>query len=71
MARVDLFLERNTHDIYFNEVNTIPGFTTISMYPKLMAASGIPYSDLLTHLVMLAIKRHANKTKLSRECIAE
>ena len=71
MARVDLFLERNTHDIYFNEVNTIPGFTTISMYPKLMAASGIPYSDLLTHLVMLAIKRHANKTKLSREYIAE
>lgn len=71
MARVDLFLDRDTHEIYFNEVNTIPGFTTISMYPKLMAASGVPYSDLLTHLIMLALKKHANKTKLSREYIAE
>ena len=70
MARVDLFLERNTNEIYFNEVNTIPGFTAISMYPKLMAASGISYSDLLTHLVMLSIARHERKTQLSREYVA-
>ncbi len=66
MARVDLFLEKNTQEIYFNEVNTIPGFTEISMYPKLMAASGVSYSDLLTHLVKLAIKRHKDKSRLER-----
>ncbi len=71
MARVDLFLERGTNKIYFNEVNTLPGFTQISMYPKLMGASGISYSDLLTHLVQLAIQRHANKTKLCREYVSD
>lgn len=71
MARVDLFLERGTNKIYFNEINTIPGFTTISMYPKLMAASGVPYTELLTHLIMLALARHAKKTSLSREYIVE
>jgi len=70
MARVDLFLERETNQIYFNEINTIPGFTQISMYPKLMVASGIPYSELLTHLVRLAMERHARKSKLSREHIS-
>lgn len=70
MARVDLFLERGTHRIYFNEINSIPGFTQISMYPKLMAASGMSYSELLTHLVMLAIARHSRKSQLSREYIA-
>lgn len=69
MARVDLFLERETNEIYFNEVNTIPGFTKISMYPKLMAATGIHYSELLTHLVMLAMARHTIKNQLSREYI--
>ncbi len=70
MARVDLFLERSTNKIYFNEVNTIPGFTQISMYPKLMGASGVGYSELLTHLVMLAMARHERKIKLSREYLA-
>jgi len=70
MSRVDLFLERSTNKIYFNEVNTIPGFTQISMYPKLMAASGVNYSELLTHLVMLAVARHKRQTKLKREYVA-
>ena len=70
MARVDLFLERGTDHIYFNEVNTLPGFTQISMYPKLMAASGVQYSELLTHLVTLAMERHSRKNKLSREHIS-
>lgn len=69
MARVDLFLEKSTNQIYFNEVNTIPGFTKISMYPKLMAASGFHYSELLTHLITLAMARHTRKSKLSREYI--
>ncbi len=69
MARVDLFLERGTNKIYFNEINTIPGFTKISMYPKLMGASGVGYSELLTHLIMLAIARHSRKTSLSREFV--
>jgi D-alanine-D-alanine ligase len=70
MARVDLFLERGTNKIYFNEVNTIPGFTKVSMYPKLMAASGVNYTELLTHLVKLAMQRHTRKAQLSREYAA-
>ena len=66
MARVDLFLNKDDNKIYFNEINTIPGFTQISMYPKLMGASGIPYQELLTHLVQLAIKRHGDKSALIR-----
>jgi D-alanine-D-alanine ligase len=66
MARVDFLLERKTNKIYFNEVNSLPGFTTISMYPKLMAASGVPYSQLLTHLIELAMQRHTRKNQLSR-----
>lgn len=66
MARVDLFFDPHTQQIYFNEINTIPGFTQISMYPKLMNASGISYTDLLTHLIQLAMKRHKNKTRLIR-----
>lgn len=66
MARVDLFLNKTDHQIYFNEVNTLPGFTKISMYPKLMGASGISYSDLLTHLIQLALQRHKNKSRLVR-----
>lgn len=69
MARVDLFLDRKTQQIYFNEINSIPGFTQISMYPKLMAASGITYSELLTRLIDLAIARHARKSQLRREFV--
>jgi D-alanine-D-alanine ligase len=71
MARVDLFLEKGTNRIYFNEINSIPGFTQISMYPKLMMASGFTYTNLLTHLVELAIDRHTRKSELSREYVAE
>ena len=67
MARVDLFLDRKTGAYFFNEVNTIPGFTHISMYPKLWEASGLGYADLLTKLIDLAIARHERKQKLSRE----
>lgn len=66
MARVDLFLTKDTKQIYFNEINTLPGFTQISMYPKLMDASGVSYSNLLTHLIQLAMKRHENKSQLVR-----
>jgi D-alanine-D-alanine ligase len=65
-ARVDLFLDRNDGRLYFNEINTLPGFTSISMYPKLMAASGIGYSDLLTRLILLAIARQKRRKKLQR-----
>jgi D-alanine-D-alanine ligase len=66
MSRVDLFLEKETNQLYFNEINTIPGFTMISMYPKLMAASGISYQELLTKLIELAILKHKNKSQLVR-----
>ena len=66
MARVDFFLERGTNKFYFNEVNTIPGFTSISMYPKMMEASGIPYKELLTRLVNLALERQEKRVQLRR-----
>jgi D-alanine-D-alanine ligase len=66
MARVDLFWNKDDQKIYFNEVNTIPGFTQISMYPKLMGASGVSYPELLAHLIALALKRHKNKSRLIR-----
>jgi D-alanine-D-alanine ligase len=61
MARVDFFLDRDSGRLFLNEINLIPGFTSISMYPKLMEASGIPYAELLTRLVDLAIVRHREK----------
>lgn len=66
MARVDFFLERMTGRIFLNELNFIPGFTSISMYPKMMAASGVPYGDLLTRLVDLALARHAQASAKQR-----
>jgi D-alanine-D-alanine ligase len=58
MARVDFFLERGTGRLLLNEINTIPGFTSTSVYPKLWAASGLPYEQLLDRLVQLALERH-------------
>ncbi len=57
LARVDFFVERKTFDVYINEINTMPGFTPISMYPQLWAADGIDYSDLLDRLIQLALER--------------
>lgn len=69
MARIDLFYDLNEKKLYFNEVNTIPGFTAISMYPKLMGASGMPYPALLSHLVELALIRQQQKTQLTRNYV--
>jgi len=63
MARVDFFLDKRTNEIYVNELNTIPGFTPISMYPKLWAASGIPYPELIDRLIELALERFADKQR--------
>ena len=58
MARVDFFIDKKTDKIYINEINTTPGFTNISMYPKLWEASGIPYAALIDRLISLALERH-------------
>jgi D-alanine-D-alanine ligase len=63
MARVDFFLEKKGGKIYLNEVNTIPGFTSISMYPKLWEASGIPFRELIDKLIELALEQHAEKAR--------
>jgi D-alanine-D-alanine ligase len=63
LARVDFFLEKETGQVYINEVNTLPGFTQFSMYPKLWEASGIPYSQLLDRLIELAIERHEDRQR--------
>lgn len=62
MARVDYFVDRHTNQIFLNEINLVPGFTTISMYPKLMAASGITYQELLSRLIDLGLQRHKDRT---------
>ncbi|MBI4886604.1 MAG: D-alanine--D-alanine ligase [Acidobacteria bacterium] len=64
MARVDFLMARDSDEIFVNEVNTIPGFTTISMYPKLWEASGLAYPALLDRLIELALERHAEKQRL-------
>lgn len=66
MARVDFLLSRTTGALVLNEVNTIPGFTDISMYPSLWNASGLAPSALLTELVRLALERHEERTRLER-----
>ena len=62
MARIDFLLDDISGDIILNEINTIPGFTSISMYPKLWAASGLPFPRLIDRLIELALARHAEKT---------
>ena len=64
MARVDFLLSRRDGSIFVNEINTIPGFTTISMYSKMWAASGVPYPELLDRLITLAQERHAQRQQL-------
>jgi D-alanine-D-alanine ligase len=66
LARVDFFVDRNTMEVTLNEVNTLPGFTPISMYPRLWAASGIPYPQLIDQLIELALQHHASKQGLKR-----
>jgi D-alanine-D-alanine ligase len=63
MARVDFFLEKKGGKLYLNEVNTIPGFTSISMYPKLWEATGIPFRELIDRLIALALEVHAEKAR--------
>ncbi len=63
MARVDFFLERATNRLLVNEINTIPGFTAVSMYPRMWAHSGVPYPALIDRLIQLALERHADKRK--------
>jgi D-alanine-D-alanine ligase len=67
MARVDFFLDRDRGDFYVNEVNTIPGFTAISMYPKLWEASGVPIKDLVSRLIDLAVERRAARRALKTQ----
>jgi D-alanine-D-alanine ligase len=63
MARVDFFYEENGRGLLLNEVNTIPGFTPISMYPKLWAATGVPYAQLIDELVDAGLARHRNRAE--------
>ena len=63
LARVDFLMEPKSRKIYLNEINTMPGFTAISMYPKLWAASGVSYSDLIGRLIQLGLERHEEKKK--------
>ena len=63
MARVDFFLEKRTGKIYLNELNTIPGFTSISMYPKMWEASGVSYSRLIDRLIELALEEQQEKAR--------
>jgi D-alanine-D-alanine ligase len=63
LARVDFFLDKDSGQLHLNEVNTMPGFTQISMYPKLWEATGIPYPELLDRLIALGLERYADKQR--------
>jgi len=67
MGRVDFLIDRKTGELYLNEINTIPGFTKISMYPKLWEASGLPYVGLIEKLIDLALERKTQRDKTERE----
>jgi len=64
LARVDFFLDRNDGRLYLNEINTMPGFTPDSVYPKLWSASGLPYPQLLDQLIELALERHQDRQRI-------
>ncbi len=66
IARVDFFLDRESGEILLNEVNSLPGFTEVSMYPRLWQASGLPYPALLDRMIELALERHRNHSTLER-----
>jgi D-alanine-D-alanine ligase len=70
MARVDFFVERDLSAVWLNELNTIPGFTRISMYPKLWQASGLSYSELIDRLIELALERHEDQRR-NRQALDE
>src|SRR5207247_6020834 len=63
MARVDFFLDLDNGELLVNEINTIPGFTRISMYPKLWEASGLGYAELIDRLIELALERRADRDR--------
>jgi D-alanine-D-alanine ligase len=65
MARVDFFIDKDTGEVYLNELNTLPGFTKISMYPKLWEATGMSYIELVDHLIELAIQRKSDRARIS------
>jgi D-alanine-D-alanine ligase len=66
LARVDFFLDRETGELWLNELNSLPGFTEVSMYPRLWQASGVPYPALLDRLIELALERHRGRAALER-----
>jgi D-alanine-D-alanine ligase len=68
LARVDFFVQDNKNKIYFNEMNTLPGFTTVSMFPKLWEASGLNYPALLDRLIQSALRRHSKRSALITDC---
>jgi len=65
MARVDFFIDKDSGEVYLNELNTLPGFTKISMYPKLWEASGMSYTELVDRLIDLALQRKADRARIS------
>jgi D-alanine-D-alanine ligase len=66
MARVDFFIDKVTNEVFLNEINTIPGFTSISMYPKLWEASGLPFPKLVDRLIELGLERKADRSRTER-----
>jgi D-alanine-D-alanine ligase len=71
LARVDFFLERGTERLYLNEINTMPGFTRISMFPKLWEASGVPYAELVSRIAELGLERFADRARNQTSFTAE
>ena len=71
LSRVDFLMDRETGDIYLNEINSMPGFTATSMYPKLWEACGLPYSQLLEKLIDLALERYHDRNRTRQDRILD
>ena len=67
LARVDFFIADDEETVIVNEINTLPGFTEISMYPKLWESSGVNYSELIDRLIQLAMERHKDRLESTTE----
>jgi D-alanine-D-alanine ligase len=67
MARVDFLIDRDSGQAYLNELNSLPGFTSVSMYAQLWEATGLPYPRLLDRLIDLALERHKRRSRFQRQ----
>src|SRR5690625_3181371 len=71
LGRIDFFVDKETEAVWVNEINTMPGFTRISMYPKLWEATGLPYPELIDRLIQLGLERHERRMRREADALRD